>query len=63
MKAPVLPVIVVLVFIAGFVAGRLSVPAPAGGAPSAPAPTTAAEPPPAPANGGLTGVVAEVLQV
>jgi hypothetical protein len=63
MKTPVLPVLVVLVFVAGFVSGRLSAPS-TSSAPS-PAPAAASAPPPAlaPASGGLAGVVAEVQQV
>lgn len=62
MKAPVVPVIVVLVFIAGFVSGRLSVSSaspPPAVANVAPAPAAQL----APARGGLAGVVAEVQQV
>jgi hypothetical protein len=61
MKLPVIPVIVVVVFIAGFFSGRLSVSAPT--PVSAPAPVVAAAPDIAPSPGGLAGVVAEVQQV
>ncbi|MDX2009780.1 MAG: hypothetical protein SFW67_06310 [Myxococcaceae bacterium] len=62
MKAPVLPVVVVLVFIAGFVSGRWSV---ASSSPSSAAPVGEPTPPTAlvPSAGGLAGVVAEVQQV
>lgn len=70
MKFPLVPVIVVVVFIIGFFTGRASAPtsvaATTASAPAAPAPM--AMPPPSmpsapPMGAGLTGVVAEVLQV
>lgn len=75
MKFPLVPVIVVVVFIVGFFTGRASAPTSGGSAPSAvnpsaPAPMAMAPPPSMPAPSmppqaamGLTGVVAEVLQV
>jgi hypothetical protein len=62
MKLPVIPVIVVVVFIAGFFSGRLSVSAPAT-AVTAPPPSVAAAPDIVPSPSGLAGVVAEVQQV
>ncbi|MDP3233628.1 MAG: hypothetical protein Q8N26_12690 [Myxococcales bacterium] len=67
MKFPLMPVVVVVVFAAGFFSGRLSAPVPAT-ATSAPVAAAPVMPPPvAPSAPGdsstLTGVVAEVLQV
>lgn len=70
MKLPVLPVVVALVFVAGFAAGRLSAPTPSSAAtatapmPSAAAPMAPSRPAEAPGDEGtVRGVVAELLQV
>lgn len=75
MKFPIVPVIVVVVFIAGFFTGRASAPSSTSSSGSTtasapnmppPGPAPMAMPPPSmppPSQAGLTGVVAEVLQV
>jgi hypothetical protein len=63
MKLPVIPVVVVAVFVLGFVAGRWSAPAPSPASPptvAAPAATPAVADPVA---GQLVGVIAELQQV
>lgn len=72
MKFPLVPVIVVVVFVFGFITGRASAPSTPATAPlpppsaplAMPAPPMAPSmPPPPSATGGLSGVVAEILQV
>lgn len=68
MKFPAIPVLVVVVFVVGFLTGRLSVPEasvaqPVAAAPAAPVRPSAPPAAPAPSAGGLVGVVAELAQV